>query len=81
MATPEQVLADVQRRYGDQPAQERYVEIYESEDPRLRDAFAYMHSQLDSLLGFMNEKRLRGGHYNADPSRDLIDLIRDIGDC
>ncbi|MHA7287705.1 protein kinase family protein [Arthrobacter sp. MDT3-44] len=79
MATPEQVLAEVQRRYGDQPAQERYVEIYESEDPRLRDAFAYMHSQLDSLLGFMNEKRLRGGHYNADPSRDLIDLIRDIG--
>lgn len=73
------VLTDVKRRYDDRPVPERYLEIYEAEDPRLSGAFAWIHSQLDSLLGFMNEKRLRGGHYNADPSRELIDLIRDIG--
>ena len=73
------VLADVERRYSDLPSPERYVEIYEAEDPRLSGAFSYMHSELDRLFAFMNEKRIRGGHYNADPSRDLIDLTRDIG--
>lgn len=46
-------------------------------DKRLKELFAIFHMQFNNLFAFMNQKRYasRGGHYNADASRDLIDLI------
>jgi tRNA A-37 threonylcarbamoyl transferase component Bud32 len=79
MATPEFVLQQMNIRYSAVPVNDFYASLYEEADDRLRPAFAYFHEQLNSLLGFMNNKKLAGGHYNADPSRELIALTREIG--
>jgi hypothetical protein len=84
MANPEIVLDALKRRYENSPfdgypVEERYFDIYQSEDPRLRGAFAWFHSELNRLFDHMNLKRTRGGHYNAAQSKDLIDRIREIG--
>ncbi|WP_419885691.1 serine/threonine protein kinase [Paenibacillus sp. B-A-8] len=46
-------------------------------DERLKELFAIFHMQFNNLFAFMNQKRYAsgGGHFNADVSRDLIDLI------
>ncbi|GAA3404197.1 hypothetical protein GCM10020370_22660 [Paenibacillus hodogayensis] len=46
-------------------------------DERLKELFAIFHMQFNNLFAYMNQKRYAngGGHYNADASRDLIDLI------
>jgi hypothetical protein len=84
MANPEIVLDAVRRRYevspfDGYPVEDRYFDIYKSEDPRLRGAFAWFHSELNRLFDHMNLKRTRGGHYNAAQSKDLIDRTREIG--
>jgi tRNA A-37 threonylcarbamoyl transferase component Bud32 len=79
MVSADFVYQDIETKYSSLEFEDRYTRLYEAENPRLRAAFAYLHDRLNGLLGFMNEKRLRGGHYNADPSRELIDVIREIG--
>ena len=79
LVSPAFVYEDIERKYADRSYDDRYGRLYEAEDPRLRPAFAYLHDRLNDLLSFMNEKRLRGGHYNADQSRELIDVIREVG--
>jgi eukaryotic-like serine/threonine-protein kinase len=46
----------------------------------LREIFAIIHCRLNSLFSFMNYKNSPGfgGHYNAEESRELIELIRQI---
>lgn len=79
LVSPAFVYQDIERKYADRSYDDRYGRLYEAEDHRLRPAFAYLHDRVNDLLNFMNEKRLRGGHYNADQSRELIDVIREIG--
>ena len=79
MLSPELVLKDLQDKYVSQPVDARYLRLYTEAPVELRDCFAHFHEQLNNLFGFMNTKKTRGGHFNADPSRELIDLIRDIG--
>lgn len=45
----------------------------------LSSAFAIIHSKLNKLFSFMNDKNSpgRGGHYNAAQSRELMDLIKE----
>ncbi|WP_244297154.1 protein kinase domain-containing protein [Brevibacillus antibioticus] len=42
--------------------------------------FSIFHAQFNDLFSFMNDKSYAtgGGHYNADASRDLIDLIEQV---
>jgi tRNA A-37 threonylcarbamoyl transferase component Bud32 len=42
-------------------------------------AMAAFHSQLNGLFDFMNSKAKINGHYNANESRELLDLIEEIG--
>lgn len=77
--TPEFVYQDIEKTYSERLFDDRYRRLYQAEDARLRAAFAYFHDRLNDLLRFMNEKSMRGGHYNADQSRELIHVSREIG--
>ncbi|TFJ90261.1 protein kinase domain-containing protein [Lentibacillus salicampi] len=45
----------------------------------LKEIFALIHYQLNELFTFMNHKNTpAGGHYNADESRDLIEVNRQL---
>jgi len=52
----------------------------EIKNDKLREIFTILHSQLNDLFSFMNQKNSPGfgGHYNADESRDLIELIKQL---
>ncbi|WP_248760334.1 protein kinase family protein [Pseudarthrobacter sp. SSS035] len=76
---PADVFQDIQNKYSAYPYDDRYARYYQDQREALRPAFAYFHDKLNTLLGHMNHKRERGGHYNADQSRDLLEVIRDLG--
>lgn len=42
--------------------------------------FAFFHQELNDLFSFMNEKSKHNNHYNADPSRYLLNLIDELRD-
>ena len=53
-----------------------YLDFYNNiKDEHLKHLFSYFQSNLNRLFEFMNQKQNRGGHYNAEESRELIDLI------
>ncbi|NSX35348.1 protein kinase family protein [Pseudarthrobacter oxydans] len=79
MVVPADVFQDIQNRYSAYPYDDRYARYYQNQREALQPAFAYFHDKLNTLLGHMNHKRERGGHYNADQSRDLLEVIRDLG--
>jgi tRNA A-37 threonylcarbamoyl transferase component Bud32 len=58
----------------------RYIKIYSNHQRIFQNLFSRIHYKLDNLLEFMNSKSNRGGHYNADESRELIQLIKIIED-
>jgi len=73
------VLAQEFPPAGQDPA---FLALYK-EDPPLNAIFANFHSRLNHLFHFMNVKQERGGpmgggHYNAEESRDLLELIGEI---
>lgn len=86
MASPaERRLERVLRQYNDnEPVDEDYLDLYLTpsawpQDP-LERAFAAIHERLDIELDFMNQKARNGsgGHFNADNSRRLLDLIDEV---
>lgn len=58
----------------------RYIKIYSTYQPIFQSLLSRIHCHLDELLEFMNSKSNRGGHYNAEESRELIQLIKTIED-
>lgn len=76
---PADVFQDIQNKYSAYPYDDRYARYYQDQREELRPAFAYFHDQLNSLLGYMNHKRERGGHYNAEQSRELLEVMRALG--
>lgn len=79
LVVPADVFQDIQNKYSAYPYDDRYARYYQNQREALRPAFAYFHDKLNTLLGHMNHKRERGGHYNADQSRELLEVIRDLG--
>jgi hypothetical protein len=75
------------KQYNDEPIDEDYLEMYltreafEPEEP-LERAFAAIHAQLDIELDFLNQKLRRDGlypgHFNADNSRKVLGIIREV---
>ena len=56
-----------------------YDYFYQGIEPiQLAEIFGYFHSKLNYLFNFLIDKKNRGGHYNAEESRQLFDLIGDI---
>ena len=57
----------------------KYDYFYQDIKPiQLAEIFGYFHSKLNYLFDFLIDKKNRGGHYNAEESRQLFDLIGDI---
>ena len=79
MVVPADVFQDIQTKYSAYPYDDRYARYYQDQREALRPAFAYFHDKLNALLGHMNHKRERGGHYNAEQSRDLLEVMRELG--
>lgn len=57
-----------------------YAKLYSDAEPVLREAFASLQERLNGLFMFVNNKIAVNGHFNADPSRSLLDLIEEIRD-
>lgn len=55
-----------------------YLDLYNGYDKRLKNIFSYLHQNLNSLIGFMNDKSKTNHHFNADESRMLIFIIETI---
>ncbi|MFD2046401.1 protein kinase [Ornithinibacillus salinisoli] len=58
-----------------------YKRLYKNIDnEKLREIFSIFHLNLNELFSFMNAKNSpgNGGHFNADPSRDLIELLKEL---
>ncbi|TXR76950.1 hypothetical protein DN400_07525 [Bacillus sp. AR8-1] len=55
----------------------RYIKFYEDIPAPLNKLFAFFHESFNGLLDFLNTKS-RPGHYNADQSRMLHELIIDV---
>ena len=45
------------------------------EDEKLSFIFSYFHYYFNNLFKFMNKKNHKGGHFNANESRELLELI------
>lgn len=54
----------------------RYLNLYSDYSDAFQNIFAFMHSSFDSLFEFMNDKSTTNNHFNADPSRELLALIK-----
>lgn len=80
MADKQAVLQRLATSYERARTTASYLTLYRAQPAPLDAVFALLHERLDALLQFMNTKNDRGGHYNADASRELIDLITEIRD-
>ena len=61
---------------------ECFIRLYSIEyhDENIIRIFSYLHQSLNNLFDFLNQKIDVNRHYNADTSRELIDLIKRIDD-
>ena len=57
-----------------------YLRLYESYPEDYRGIFSVWHGRLNDLFKFMNQKAESNGHYNANESHELLELIKSIGE-
>lgn len=62
---------------SDYEPQKSYIDLYNKYDSKISRYFTYFHQNLNELLKYMNE-RVSNGHYTANESRELIDIIEKI---
>ncbi|MEU4806607.1 protein kinase [Actinosynnema sp. NPDC023587] len=72
------ILSDLKERYASQPNEKNYARLYATEDKHLSPMFTSFHQRLNDLFDFMNTKTRVNGHYNADQSRALLNLIEEL---
>lgn len=78
MPTPEELIkADLFARFRSMPFEKSISRLYEVSNP-VGAAMASFHGRLNGLFDFMNEKAGVNHHFNADQSRELLDLISEI---
>lgn len=59
----------------------KYLNIYDIyHNQKFQEVFAYFHRILNALFEFMNDKAQRNNHYNADESRNLLQVIKELRD-
>ncbi|MUL85043.1 MULTISPECIES: protein kinase family protein [unclassified Mycolicibacterium] len=89
VSSAERRLDRVLRKYNDELIDEDYLGMYITPSfapDSLERAFASIHARLDIELDFMNQKARSGGpfsgggHFNAENSRRLIDLIDEFAE-
>ena len=78
MNKEEMIIKDYVERFSSQINSEKYLRLYEDQAPDIQKVFAYFHQQFNYLFEFLNQKNIVNKHYNADESRQLIDLIKEF---
>jgi Serine/threonine protein kinase len=78
MATREELMRDdLYARFKEMTFSPGIARLYDVTNP-VGQAMASFHTQLNGLFDFMNTKWKVNGHYNANESRELLDLIAQI---
>jgi len=78
VAAPEELMrADLFARFEAMVVNDSIARLYDVSNPVGR-AMANLHGRLNGLFDFMNEKARVNHHFNADPSRDLLNLIGEV---
>ena len=71
------MLADLSEKYADMAVSNAYLRLYES-DARFGRAFASIHERLNEHFEAINDRAETTHHYWADPSREMIALIKEV---
>ena len=78
MSKEDMIIKDYVERFAPRIDGEKYLRLYEDQDPGIQKVYAYFHQQFNCLFEFLNQKNVVNKHYNADESRQLIDLIQEF---
>jgi hypothetical protein len=73
----ELMLTDLSQKYADMKVSNAYLRLYES-DGRFGRAFASIHERLNGHFEAINDRAETTHHYWADPSREMIALIKEV---
>ncbi len=73
--SPQRQLDNYLSQFAEKRVDERYLVLYDGEQ-RFGRVFAWLHERYNGAFEFMNAKAPQGvgGHFNADPSRDLMEV-------
>ena len=73
--SPQRQLDNYLSQFAEKQVDEKYLGLYD-EEPRFGRVFAWLHERYNNAFEFMNYKSPQGegGHFNADPSRDLMEV-------
>lgn len=69
------IVADFLDELDGVDIQDKYLRIYPDINEPYKKIFAYFHQSFNNLFDFMNMKNDINKHFNADSSRDLINII------
>ena len=72
---PQRQLDNYLSQFAEKQVDGKYLGLYDGER-RFGRVFAWLHEQYNGAFEFMNAKAPQGvgGHFNADPSRDLMEV-------
>ena len=72
---PQRQLDNYLSQFEEKQVDEKYLSLYDGER-RFGRVFAWLHERYNNAFEFMNYKSPQGegGHFNADPSRDLMEV-------
>lgn len=73
--SPQRQLDNYLSQFAEKQVDGKYLGLYDGER-RFGRVFAWLHEQYNGAFEFMNAKAPQGvgGHFNADPSRDLMEV-------
>ncbi|ASD21715.1 serine/threonine protein kinase [Cryobacterium sp. LW097] len=78
MASVDAVMNDLRNTYVGIPIADAFTRLYSAEVEPIRSVFASFHERANGLFLFLNSKMDRGRHFNAEQSRTLMELTREI---
>lgn len=72
------LLKDFIKNHSNYVGNPVYLEIYDDYDVVFQKVFSYFHEKVNTLFEFMNTKSTVNNHYNADSSRELLNIIDEL---
>lgn len=75
MTKEDLIIKDYVERFEGAIDGDKFTRLYEDQKQEIKLIFAYFHQQFNNLFDFLNQKNAINKHYNADASRDLLELI------
>lgn len=79
--SPQRQLDNYLSQFAEKQVDGKYLRLYDGEQ-RFGRVFAWLHEQYNNAFEFMNYKAPQGvgGHFNADPSRELMEVNETYSD-